>query len=557
MNETNKKKQINNDDELLILNQNKKKIQKKPLSDIEEKTIPLFQIKKKKKSTQEINKDESQYLKENENKILQEKDKNDSKLISSSLSSSSSSSSSSSNYEKYDKYPSIKRKKIINIKKLFTQKTQKKILKKSKYLNVIRKFHNVYQQLAGKNFIVEKEYQNQTNIEYYRKLINIQILICVIAFLSILTGILYYEKTYVENKEKAKSTDTVILYFLNIQSVLLFIAIILKEKIKLKSDIDLKNENVGATLINTKRYITIILYFIFFTLQPSHIFQNIKIKETNDDDGTIIYYSLNSIFLVVLLLRTFFIFVTLLHISIFMSVQSKYICRQYSCENSLLYCLKCYAQYKPIQLYISGFLIILFTMAYGVRIFERPANDIFDSYIDAVWLIIITMTTVGYGDITAKTLGGRIVSMLSCLSGVFLTSMIIVTITNFLSLEVHEKRMLDILEKTEQLEEKKSLATEIIQMYVEIMTKNYNGYNYNKIMSDFQLLAPIKKKIMELKHNESYRSTNFTKEYVSINNRIEYFIKYQVSILRKRENLYNNIKKLENRIKKMNSKNLR
>ena len=557
MNETNKKKQINNDDELLILNQNKKKIQKKPLSDIEEKTIPLLQIKKKKKSTQEINKDESQYLKENENKILQEKDKNDSKLISSSLSSSSSSSSSSSNYEKYDKYPSIKRKKIINIKKLFTQKTQKKILKKSKYLNVIRKFHNVYQQLAGKNFIVEKEYQNQTNIEYYRKLINIQILICVIAFLSILTGILYYEKTYVENKEKAKSTDTVILYFLNIQSVLLFIAIILKEKIKLKSDIDLKNENVGATLINTKRYITIILYFIFFTLQPSHIFQNIKIKETNDDDGTIIYYSLNSIFLVVLLLRTFFIFVTLLHISIFMSVQSKYICRQYSCENSLLYCLKCYAQYKPIQLYISGFLIILFTMAYGVRIFERPANDIFDSYIDAVWLIIITMTTVGYGDITAKTLGGRIVSMLSCLSGVFLTSMIIVTITNFLSLEVHEKRMLDILEKTEQLEEKKSLATEIIQMYVEIMTKNYNGYNYNKIMSDFQLLAPIKKKILELKHNESYRSTNFTKEYVSINNRIEYFIKYQVSILRKRENIYNNIKKLENRIKKMNSKNLR
>ncbi len=557
MNETNKKKQINNDDELLILNQNKKKIQKKPLSDIEEKTIPLLQIKKKKKSTQEINKDESQYLKENENKILQEKDKNDSKLISSSLSSSSSSSSSPSNYEKFDNYPSIKRKKIINIKKLFTQKTQKKILKKSKYLNVIRKFHNVYQQLAGKNFIVEKEYQNQTNIEYYRKLINIQILICVIAFLSILTGILYYEKTYVENKEKAKSTDTVILYFLNIQSVLLFIAIILKEKIKLKSDIDLKNENVGATLINTKRYITIILYFIFFTLQPSHIFQNIKIKETNDDDGTIIYYSLNSIFLVVLLLRTFFIFVTLLHISIFMSVQSKYICRQYSCENSLLYCLKCYAQYKPIQLYISGFLIILFTMAYGVRIFERPANDIFDSYIDAVWLIIITMTTVGYGDITAKTLGGRIVSMLSCLSGVFLTSMIIVTITNFLSLEVHEKRMLDILEKTEQLEEKKSLATEIIQMYVEIMTKNYNGYNYNKIMSDFQLLAPIKKKILELKNNESYRSTNFTKEYVSINNRIEYFIKYQVSILRKRENIYNNIKKLENRIKKMNSKNLR
>ena len=45
------------------------------------------------------------------------------------------------------------------------------------------------------------------------------------------------------------------------------------------------------------------------------------------------------------------------------------------------------------------------------------------------------MTTVGYGDITAKTTGGRIVSMISCLSGVFLTSMIIVTITNLMKKE--------------------------------------------------------------------------------------------------------------------------
>ena len=239
-----------------------------------------------------------------------------------------------------------------------------------------------------------------------------------------------------------------------------------------------------------------------------------------------------------------------------MTVKSQYMCRKYSFQNSLLYCLKCFAQYKPIQLYISGFLIILFTMAYGVRIFERPANDILDSYSDSLWLIIITMTTVGYGDITAKTLGGRIISVFSCLSGVFLTSMIIVTITNFLNLEIHEKKMLDILEKTENLEEKKNLAKDIIQMYVEIICKNYNGYNYNKIMSDFQLLMPLKKKILELKSNQSYVSSNYTKDFISLNNRIGYFIRYQETILKKRENLYKNIEKLENRIQKMKNKNL-
>ena len=190
-----------------------------------------------------------------------------------------------------------------------------------------------------------------------------------------------------------------------------------------------------------------------------------------------------------------------------MDIESQYMCRKYSFQNSLLYCLKCFAQYKPIQLYISGFLIILFTMAYAVRIFERPANDILDNYIDALWLIIITMTTVGYGDITAKTLGGRIISMISCLSGVFLTSMIIVTITNFLNLEPHEKRMLEDLEKTENLEEKKNLAKNIIKKYVGIIKQYCNGFNYNKIMNDFETIRPLKDTIKELKSNQTNKSS--------------------------------------------------
>ena len=307
---------------------------------------------------------------------------------------------------------------------------------------------------------------------------------------------------------------------------------------------------------NTNRYIIIILYFVFFILQPSHIFQNIKIKETNDDDGTIIYYSLNSIFLVFLLLRTYFIFVTLLHISIFMTVKSEYICRQYSCKNSLLYCLKCFAQYKPIQLYISGFLIILFTMAYAVRIFERPANDVLDNYTDAIWLIVITMTTVGYGDITAKTTGGRIISMISCLSGVFLTSMIIVTITNFLNLEPHEKRMLEDLEKTDALEKEKELAKNIIKKYVGIIKQYCNGFNYNKIMNDFETIRPLKDTIKELNANQSNKTSPYSREFITLSNRIDFFIDFQNKIMEKRREIYDKMKKLELRINLMRDENI-
>ena len=238
-----------------------------------------------------------------------------------------------------------------------------------------------------------------------------------------------------------------------------------------------------------------------------------------------------------------------------MDIDSQYSCRQYSFNNSLLYCLKCLAQFSPIKLYISGFLLILFIMAYSVRIFERPANDSLDNYIDAIWLILITMTTVGYGDITAKTTGGRIISMISCLSGVFLTSMIIVTITNFLNLEPHEKRMLEILELTDELENEKELAKNIIQQYIGIIKKNCNGFNYNKIMNDYDIIRPLKDTTKELNKTQSNKFSPYSREFITLSNRIEFFIEFQGKIMEKRNDIYQDMKKLDLRIKKMREDN--
>ena len=431
---------------------------------------------------------------------------------------------------------------------------QIKVEKQSKHLNIIRKFHNIYEKLSGKTFVVETSFHHEGLIEYYKKIINIEILISLSAFLSILTGIVYYEKTYVNNEEKPKHSDTLLLYFLHLQTILFFLAIILKEKTKLKADIEAKNENEGSTLINTSRYIRIIIYLIFFGLHPSPMFQKIRFTEKTDE--YVSPYSLNSIILVFVLLRSYFIVRPFLFMSQFMDIEAQYSCRQYSFKNSLLFCLKCHAQYSPIKLYISGFILILFTMAYAVRIFERPANDALDNYIDALWLIVITMTTVGYGDITAKTTGGRIVSMISCLSGVFLTSMIIVTITNFLNLEPHEKRMLENLEKTDALEDEKELAKNIIQKYIGIVKKYCNGFNYNKIMSDYKTIRPLKDTIKELNTNQSNKSSPYSREFITLSNRIEFFIDFQSKIMEKRLEIYEKMKQLDLRITLMRDENI-
>ena len=86
----------------------------------------------------------------------------------------------------------------------------------------------------------------------------------------------------------------------------------------------------------------------------------------------------------------------------------------------------------PVTTIFVVFCITIFSLAYVLRIFELPffdkdadpANQL-DSYFNAVWCIVITLTTVGYGDISPSTIPGRLICMISALWGAFLIGAIV------------------------------------------------------------------------------------------------------------------------------------
>jgi len=49
---------------------------------------------------------------------------------------------------------------------------------------------------------------------------------------------------------------------------------------------------------------------------------------------------------------------------------------------------------------------------------------------ETLWMIIIMINSTGYGDITPITPMGRLMSLLSCFSGVGIMSLLIVSLTN-------------------------------------------------------------------------------------------------------------------------------
>lgn len=59
---------------------------------------------------------------------------------------------------------------------------------------------------------------------------------------------------------------------------------------------------------------------------------------------------------------------------------------------------------------------------------------------NCMWNVIITLTSVGYGELYPKTFFGRIVGIIICFWGVFIVSFFVVTVTNVLMFSTGEDK---------------------------------------------------------------------------------------------------------------------
>jgi voltage-gated potassium channel len=88
--------------------------------------------------------------------------------------------------------------------------------------------------------------------------------------------------------------------------------------------------------------------------------------------------------------------------------------------------------HRGLGLLITAWLGVMVVCSAGLYIAENGVNKAMTSPLDALWWGVVTLTTVGYGDITPGTGEGKLAASVLMLLGIGLFGAITATITSFL-----------------------------------------------------------------------------------------------------------------------------
>ncbi len=131
---------------------------------------------------------------------------------------------------------------------------------------------------------------------------------------------------------------------------------------------------------------------------------------------------------------------------------------------------------SPYTLIFTAMVSLIFIFGYAMMICEGPLSrnsDFmnFSLFSNSMWNVIITMTTVGYGDFYARTDLGRFMIFLVCIFGIFVLSMMMVTLSDSLKTTSLEGKAITVLQRLELRQDLIEQAAYVITIMAKVCLK--------------------------------------------------------------------------------------
>ena len=165
---------------------------------------------------------------------------------------------------------------------------------------------------------------------------------------------------------------------------------------------------------------------------------------------------------------------------------------------------------QPINVLLIQMIIGLFLFSYQLRLFERRVTQDFQDITTAMWNVMITMTTVGYGDFYPTSHMSRLIGVVVAFWGVFFVSLFVVALNSLLALDSAESKAILLLKRVKFKDSlKQESAGMLISSYrMKLINKNKKGLNQKDKL----------KALVDQKRNYKLHLLNFSKIWRQMRN---------------------------------------
>jgi len=232
--------------------------------------------------------------------------------------------------------------------------------------------------------------------------------------------------------------------------------------------------------------------------------------------GREIVYPLDCGLSILMFLRLYLILKLLAYTSGLYNSLSHWIAKKVSVDITPLFILKNQISKSPIKMTSIILFTSAFISAYCIRTCERPINDEFSYYWNALWLSLVTMTTVGYGDIYPETHCGRFFSMLSCFVAMVVLGIWVYAVHTKLTFSVNEDKFMSLMEEAQNRHKMETMAARLVQTWWK-SHRNKHIHTSNNKLSKFNTQKKCMKILREWRTlRRIHAITNMNSEYTMI-----------------------------------------
>lgn len=314
-------------------------------------------------------------------------------------------------------------------------------------------------------FFLTDDIKKKIRQEIEQKLIKLDILTILMSGLGLVTNglqSLFYLKfkiiktTYNNDKEDTFTIDVsgepsniteIFRFITSFSTVIVIILLIFHYNIKKNLLIFKQQVPFNSSLWSTGLLIPLIVEILLNLLHTPPYLNNITIKlSTTDTESIEVPIDLDLFLSVFITFRAYLIFKFYANYSKWSDVRAIRVCKECNAEGGFKF--TCKAELKENPYFVLSILLIISILIFGYCLRNTEITFIIDVPLsnfqdwthmwNGFWCITMTIITVGYGDYYPRTHLGRIITLIACLWGTFLESLIIVAITNTMDLDSNE-----------------------------------------------------------------------------------------------------------------------